>query len=283
MSARGCGCEGALAAAAMQRLIGFLAMLLLAAAAEARPARVVSINPCVDAVLLEVADAGQIAAISHYSQDPRATSVALAVARRFAATSGTAEEVVALRPDLVLAGAHVAPATVAALARLKVPVRTFGVPMSLAEARAQVRAIAGAVGQPARGAALVARIDAAVAAARRPGPPVSALIWQAGGLVPGEGTLADALMQAAGLRNASRDYGLKNWDVLPLEYLVADPPQLLLSDARGGAGDRTMRHPVLDRLGARMGRAPFEARLLSCAGPVIIPALARLSAARDGL
>jgi iron complex transport system substrate-binding protein len=253
----------------------------------ARPARVVSINPCVDAVLLEVADAGQIAAISHYSQDPRATSVALGVARRFVATSGTAEEVVALRPDLVLAGAHVAPATVAALGRLKVPVLSFGVPISLAEAREQVRAIAGAVGQPARGAALVARIDAAVVAAHRPGPPVSALIWQAGGLVPGEGTLADALMQAAGLRNASRRYGLKNWDVLPLEYLVADPPRLLLSDAGAaagaGAGDRMMRHPVLDRLGAKMVRAPFDVRLLSCAGPVIIPALARLSAARDGL
>jgi iron complex transport system substrate-binding protein len=160
-------------------------------------------------------------------------------------------------------------------------VLTFGVPISLGEAREQVRAIAGAVGQPTRGAALVARIDAAVVAAHRPGPPVPALIWQAGGLVPGEGTLADALMQAAGLRNASRDYRLRNWDVLPLEYLVADPPRLLLSDK--AAGDRMMRHPVLDRLGAKMVRAPFEARLLSCAGPAIIPALARLSAARDGL
>ena len=52
--------------------------------------RVVSINPCVDAVLREVADPAQILAISDYSQDPRVTSVPLDWARRFTATSGTA-------------------------------------------------------------------------------------------------------------------------------------------------------------------------------------------------
>ena len=69
--------------------------------------RIVSINPCVDAILMHVADAGQIAAISHYSKDPRATSIPMAQAARFAATSGTAEEVVALAPDLVTEFAEV--------------------------------------------------------------------------------------------------------------------------------------------------------------------------------
>lgn len=253
----------------------------LAAAVKARPVRIVSVNPCIDAVLMQVANPEQIVGISHYSQDARATSIPLAQAKQFRATSGTAEEVVALRPDLVLAGAHVAPATVAALARLGVPLRTFPVPASLAEARAQALAIADAAGQPARGAALAARIDAAVAEARRPGPTVSALIWQGGGLVPGSDTLADDLLRTAGFRNASVDYGLKRWDVLPLEHLAARPPRVLFSD--GGADNRMASHPVLTHLGGRMTRAAFPERLLSCAGPSIIPALARLSAVRDGL
>ncbi len=250
-------------------------------AAGARPAHIVSINPCIDAVLVEVADAAQIAAVSHYSHDAHATSIPLATARRFRATSGTAEEVVALRPDLVLAGAHVAPSTIAALARLHVPVRLFPVPASLAQARAQVLAIADAAGQQRRGAALVARMDAAVAAARRRGPPVSALIWQGGGLVPGAGTLADDLLHTAGFRNASAAYGLQQWDVLPLEYLVARPPRVLFSAS--GADDRMTGHPVLARLAGQTRRAAFPERLLSCAGPGIIPALAQLSAARDRL
>ena len=94
----------------------------LAAAPVSIPARVVSVNPCVDAILVEVADARQIAGISHYSQDPRSTSMAVATARRFTATAGTAEEIVALAPDLLLSGSHVAPATANALRRMGVPI-----------------------------------------------------------------------------------------------------------------------------------------------------------------
>lgn len=251
----------------------------------AQPRRIVSINPCVDAVLVEVADPQQILAVSHYSQDARATSIPLATARRFAATSGTAEEVVALRPDIVLAGAHVSPSTLAALKRLKVPVQTFTVPESVAESVAQVRAIAAAAGHPERGETLVRRIEAAIARARRiaaqEGASVPALIWQGSGLVPGENTLADELLRTAGFRNMSAAYGLKRWDVLPLEHLAARPPRVLLSDRT--AGDRMTGHRVLRPLDGRILRAQFDERLLSCAGPVIVRALGRLSVVRASL
>jgi iron complex transport system substrate-binding protein len=270
---------------ALAYALGLALAQLIATPLSAAPRRIVSINPCIDAVLMEVAEPGQILAISHYSQDARSTSIPLTIARRFAATSGTAEEVVALRPDIVLAGAHVSPSTIAALQRLKVPVQTFKVPESVAESIAQVRAIAAAAGQPARGEALVRRIEQAVAraqaAARKRGAAVPALIWQGSGLVPGENTLADELLRLAGFRNMSAAYGLKRWDVLPLEHLAARPPRVLLSDS--GTGDRMTGHRVLRRLDRRMLRAQFDERLLSCAGPVIIRALDRLSKVRASL
>lgn len=274
-------------------MIGWRALMVFCAAfavaggepLAAQPRRIVSINPCVDAVLVEVADPQQILAVSHYSQDARATSIPLATARRFAATSGTAEEVVALRPDIVLAGAHVSPSTLAALKRLKVPVQTFSVPESVADSVAQVRAIAAAAGHPERGETLVRRIEAAVARARRvaaqEGAPVPALIWQGSGLVPGENTLADELLRTAGFRNMSAAYGLKRWDVLPLEHLAARPPRVLLSDRT--AGNRMTGHRVLRRFDGRIMRAQFDERLLSCAGPVIVRALDRLAAVRASL
>ncbi len=271
-----------------RRALMVMCMALVLAGGQpssAQPRRIVSINPCVDAVLVEVADPQQILAVSHYSQDARATSIPLATARRFAATSGTAEEVVALRPDIVLAGAHVSPSTLAALKRLKVPVQTFTVPESVAGSITQVRAIAAAAGHPERGEALVRRIEAAVARARRvaaqEGAAVPALIWQGSGLVPGENTLADELLRIAGFRNMSAAYGLKRWDVLPLEYLAARPPRVLLSD--GTAGDRMTGHRVLRRFDGRIMRAQFDERLLSCAGPVIVRALDRLAAVRASL
>ncbi|MDB5686221.1 MAG: transporter substrate-binding protein, partial [Rhizorhabdus sp.] len=151
--------------------------------------RIVSINPCVDAVLVRLAEPAQILGISHYSQDARATSIPLSVARHFRATSGTAEEVVALAPDMVMAGEHVAPSTIHMLQRLNIPLVKFGVPSSIAESEEQVRSIARIVGQPARGEHMVAAIEAAVEAARPTRPSaIPALIWQSGGLVPGSGT-----------------------------------------------------------------------------------------------
>lgn len=250
---------------------------------EALP-RVVSINPCVDAVLMQVAEPAQIAAISHYSQDPRATSIPLDQARRFAVTSGTAEEVVALAPDIVIAGSHVAPSTISALHRMNIPLIQIGVPESIDESNAQVRTIAAAIRQPARGEALVARIDDAVraASASRAAPP-GALIWQGGGLVPGDGTLASELLRVTGFRNLSADYGLKQWDVLPLEYMVAKPPQVLLSVGAHDRSDRMLGHPVLAGLKHQIAVRRYPERLLHCGGPTIIDAVGHLAQIRRTL
>lgn len=269
----------------MARAIGAAACLMTVSAAPVPvPAalRIVSINPCIDAILMRIADPAEIAGISHYSQDARASSIPLDVARRFHATSGTAEEVVALRPDLVLSGPHVAPSTIAALKRMKIRLVQYPVPDSVDESVAQVREMAAAIGHADRGA----RLAGAITAAARPvaGAKVPALIWQGGGLVPGAGTLSDDLLARSGFRNMSAAYGLKKWDVLPLEYLVARPPRVLLSvGAAEAGGDRLARHPAVRRLGERITVAPYPARLMNCGGPTIVAAMARLRTVREGL
>jgi iron complex transport system substrate-binding protein len=246
--------------------------------------RIVSINPCVDAVLMAIADPAQIAGISHYSQDPRATSVPLAWAKQFPATSGTAEEVVALAPDLVIAGGHVAPSTIAALQRMKIPLVQIAVPDSLAKNVAQIRTIAKAAHRPTEGDALIGRIEDAVRAARPlDTKAVPALIWQGGGLVPGTGTLASELLAVTGFHNLSADYGLKRWDVLPLEPLVARPPQVLLSVGGIGGNDRMLNHPVLNDLKETIAVRPYPERLLHCGGPTIVDAVDHLARIRQSL
>jgi iron complex transport system substrate-binding protein len=257
-------------------------LALMASPASAAGPRLVSTNPCVDAILWKVADPDQIVAISQYSQAAGATSVPLAWARRFRATSGTAEEVAALGPALVLAGAHTAPATAAALARLHLPLAEFGVPATVAESETQVRDIARLAGHPERGAALASQMERALATARpSDGRPVPALIWEGEGLVPGAGTLPDDLLTRTGFVNLSAAYGLKQWDVLPLEYLVARPPRVLFSAAAGeGDADRMTRHPALARLRRFTHIEPFPERLLRCGGPTVVDAARRLGEAR---
>lgn len=259
--------------------------VMLAGAAPYRPC-VVSLNPCLDAIVVRVANRGQIAALSHYSRDPGQSSIT-AIARTLPITYETAEEVVALRPDLVLASAHSSPATRAALTRLGIASEVFGVPDTVAASFGQVRRIAALVGHPDRGEVLVEAIQAALAAAAPPAgfAPIPALVFQPEGLVAGEGTLVDDMLRRTGFANTARRYGLGKWDTVPLEKLLADPPRVLLS-ARIGAGEATwaerfVRRPALAGLQARVVQADFPQRLLYCGGPTLIDTAAALVAARD--
>lgn len=248
------------------------------------PERIVSINPCVDALLMKLADARQIAAISHYSHDERATSIPLDQALRFKATSGTAEEILAMKPDLVVASSIVPLATKQALNRLNIPLIQLTIPQSIAESKAQITRLSTILGNASRGQRLNETIDRTLASSRAKNiTPIPALIWRSGGLVPGAGTLPDEIMRHTGFRNVSSSYGLKQWDILSLEKLVASPPRVIFSNPRGTNkyhGDRMLSHPVLDRLSDRIAIVDYPSRLLNCAGPTLIEALETMSRAR---
>ncbi|MFK0299527.1 ABC transporter substrate-binding protein [Brevundimonas sp. NPDC090276] len=255
------------------------------AAAKLAPRRVVSLNACLDAILVHVADRGQIAALSHYAREPVGSTIS-EVARTLPFTWETAEEVIALRPDLVLTSRHSALATRNALGRMNITTELFAVPDSVAASLDQVREVARLVGRPARGEALIARIEAALAAAAPPpgSRPLKALIYQPNGFAAGRGTLMDEMMTRAGFQNVAGRYGLGKWGNVPVERLLADPPQVLLSGtpAQGSRtwADRVMRHPALASLSGRMVQAQLEEKLLYCGGPVLIQTAAALAEAR---
>jgi iron complex transport system substrate-binding protein len=72
---------------------------------EIAPDRIVSNNPCVDAILAEVSDPAQIGAVSAWSHDPAGALAPLALARRYPAIGAGAEAVILAKPCLALVGA----------------------------------------------------------------------------------------------------------------------------------------------------------------------------------
>ncbi|PIC00248.1 ABC transporter substrate-binding protein [Caulobacter sp. X] len=268
-----------------RNVVGGALALGAATPAVAGPRRIASLNACLDAMLVHLADRSQIAALSHYAREPRGSTVA-AQARTLPFTWETAEEIIALQPDLVLASQHSALATRNALKRLHVPVERFAVPKTVEESLGQVRRMARLIGRPERGEQLVARIRAAIVEATpRPGSRrLSALIYQPNGFAAGPHTLADEMMTLAGFDNVARRYGLKSWGNVPLELLLADPPEVLLvGEPAPGArswADRVMTHPALGALKGRMRQARFPERLLYCGGPVLIQSAQAMARAR---
>ncbi|GGB17394.1 cobalamin ABC transporter substrate-binding protein [Sphingomonas metalli] len=237
---------------------------------------IVSTNPCADAMLVRLLPPSRIAAISHYSQDEGATSISLAVARRFRATAGTAEEVLTLSPDLVVASSFTPVATREAFARAGLKTLYLDAPQTIEASRAQVRDLARAVGATAAGERMVARIDRTLAATRAPAGP-SALLYIAGDLATGSGTLLDAMMTHVGFRNAAARYGLSFTGRLPAEQIVGAPPAVVI--APGGGRAAMLRRRLLP--GVPEARLPRS--LVNCGGPVMVPALRRLAAIRQGM
>jgi len=256
-------------------LAGAAVATCLTAEARADTLRVASLNPCLDAILVHVADRAQIAALSHFAREPQTSTIA-DIARTLPFTYESAEEIIAVHPNLVLASGHSGLATQQALARLNIEVATFGVPNTIDESLAQIEGISARIDRAERGRALVARIRDAIADAQRSAarPPIKALVFQPRGLVAGEGTLTNELMNRVGFDNVAARYGIRQWGNVPLELLLEDPPELLLSGSVSpGApiwAERIVSHPALARIAPLMRRAEFPQACLYCGGPVLL-------------
>lgn len=245
--------------------------------------RIVSLNPCSDAILAEIAP-DKLVAVSQYSHDSSAGSMPVEEARRWPATGGSVEDILAADADMVVASSFLPPATRSALGELGIPVVTLGIATDVDASMAQVRELADAVGEAEAGNALVGRIEAALAeASPAPGDPQPAtILWQPGGIVAGEGALVVDLMRRLGFHPAAAARGLGQGDQLPLEAVLVDPPELLLhAGPRGDEKSRTLNHPVLRKLPA--ARAELSPRLYYCGGPSLIRAAERLAAIRERL
>jgi iron complex transport system substrate-binding protein len=96
--------------------------------------------------------------------------------------------------------------------------------------------------------------------------------------------MLDEMLTRTGFSNVGARYGVSDWGNVSLERVIADPPQILLSDkpATGGMSwaERVISHPALAGIGGRMKRALFPERLMYCGGPVLIDTAAALAAAR---
>jgi len=193
-------------------LATLLAAAWLAPTAQAEeshhhPMRIVSLNMCVDSIVIELVSHDRIMALSHYARDPQRSTIA-DKARHLPITYETAEEVVALRPDLVLTSRHSAIATRNALKRVGIRFELFDVPDTIEESLEQVRTVARLLDAEREGEVIIARIQAALDAARLPPgeAPLTAAIYQPGGLSAGANTVVGELMELTGLQNiAARD------------------------------------------------------------------------------
>ena len=259
-------------------LAAFCALSLTGAAPVPRK-RIVSLNTCADQYVLALADPAQIAALSPYGHDPE-LSAAVGKARAFRTLKRPSEEVLALRPDLLIgfpSGDSVVGAPPGRWRTLALASAD-----SYAMILAQIRQVAAAVGHPERGEAMIARMDRALAALPRPKHRGVAAYYQRRGYMTGTGTLVDDLMRRVGLVNLAARLGKPALSQLSLEEMIAARPDWLIVEAGSekvvDQGTEMLHHPILRAI----PRIRVPQAWTVCGGPAYVDAARSITAQLDG-
>ena len=211
--------------------------------APARPVRIVSLDYCADQYALKIAGRGRILAVSPHAERPE--SYMGHAARGIRKVQPRAEEVLALKPDLVIRSYGGGPGAAEFFRRAGVPVLQLGYAEDIAGVRAGLVEVAKGLGEAERGQALAEGMDRRLAAVRRAPGNREAMYMTSGGVTTGPGSMVDELIRAAGHRNFQREPG---WHPIPLERLVYQQPDLVAASFYGPGAllDRwsAARHPL---------------------------------------
>jgi iron complex transport system substrate-binding protein len=262
----------------------WLCVALLASPAFAKPQRVVSLNLCADELALRLADPGVVKSVTWLSQDPRSANTA-AMAAALPANDGHAEEALAYDPDLVLVGPFADPASIALLKEVGAPVVEVGAPQTLDGVRRQIRDLAATLGEPRRGEALIADMEARLASvAVDPSQPrLKAVVLRPNGFTVGPGSLVDEILTRAGLDNLAARLDIAADQQVPLEVVALLGADVLILDrdeqSAPSLADAALDHPAIAALARRMTIVSLPSRLWTCGGPEIVEAVERLAAA----
>jgi iron complex transport system substrate-binding protein len=247
---------------------GFASLSVISAAAM----RVASLDLCADEYLLMLARPTEIASVSRVSHD-RFDSPLWRAARRHRANQGNVESLLPVRPSIMLAmGGGNASSAIAR--RLRWKVLSLPYPTTIADVEANMIRVAATLGDPARADPWRRRL----AVLRHSLPPARAAIFLSsnGDTLPAT-SLGAEWMRLGGYRQRAVPGGRVTLETLALH----PPPYLLLSNYRQGQesiGQRWLRHPLVER--AKSQRRITDGRPWTCGGPLMVPEIERLRAAR---
>lgn len=245
---------------------------LIASPATAAPQRVASLNLCTDELALLLAAPGQLASVTFLGADAQETPLA-ARAKGLHRNSGRMESVAELAPDLVLTGGGANRYAAEMARRLGTRVVDVPPPIDIDGIKRNIRTVAAALGQEARGEAVVARLEAQL------GPvPVrqrAAILLSGGGYTVRADSLAAQLARHAGL--AQQRYPSER---VPLERLIADPPQVIVVTryraSQASLHQMWLAHPALKRLPQSTEIVEVDGRSWTCLGPLVAGEIAKL-------
>ncbi len=239
--------------------------------------RIVSLDYCADQYVLRLVERRRILAVS---PDAAAEfSYMRGAAEGIRQVRPTAEDVLMLRPDLVVRSYGGGANAAATFARAGVPVLQLGSADDLPGIRQVMVDAAAGLGAMAEGRALADDFDRRLASIRADAGGRTVLYVTPGGVTAGSGTMIESLFATAGLRNFQTSPG---WASLPLERLAYEEPDVVAAaffDTRWNRADpwSAAGHPVLRTALKGRPTAALAGAWTACGGWYLLDAVEALA------
>jgi iron complex transport system substrate-binding protein len=231
-------------------------------------------NVCTDELLVPLADREQIVGLSRFSVMARTGK-----AEPFPTLSGGAEDLLVLRPDVIVASLFDKRSTRELLKAKGLHLVEFPLPRNIDEVKAQIREMGEITRHPDRAAAEIARLDAALARARQAVGDKHYRVLQLSrrGWVDGSSSFIGSLLTETGLVNTAGELGFTSGGFASLEAIVNVKPDLLVVSQAGGIardeGHAFLLHPALERFYPPEKRIVIPEALTECGSMMLADAL----------
>jgi len=233
---------------------------------SARPMRIVSLDFCADQYVLKMVEPERILAVSPDAAAPFSYMRESAAGVRSVRSS--AEDVMILKPDLVVRSYGGGPNAAAFFEKAGVPVLNVGWAGDVQGIKRVTSDMAKGLGAPERGADIVADMDARLAALKTQPQNNKVLYMTPSGTTTGTGSLVHEMLEIAGLENFQTEPG---WRTLPLERLAYERPDMVAAaffDTNKLEKDAwsAMRHPVARAQIKDLPTVALNGSWMSCGG-----------------
>lgn len=242
-----------------------------------KPMRIVSLDFCSDQFLLKLVDREQILAVS-----PDATASFSYMRDRaigIPTVRPTAEDVLLLKPDLIVRSYGGGPNASKFFQQAGVPVLSVGWAADINGIKRVVLDMATKLRVPEGGAMIIADIDARLSSLKSTARSRTALYMTPTGVTSGSGSLIHEMLGAAGLENFQKQPG---WRSLPLERLAYEQPDLIAaaffeSPENNKDAWSAMAHPVARKQMRSLPTVRLQGAWTSCGGWFLMDAIEALA------
>jgi len=239
-------------------------------AARAALPGVASINLCTDQLVLSIAEPSQIRSLSWLSAHPEESMLAEAAAR-YPLNYGSAEELLTIDPDVIIAGTETSPYTREQMRRLGATVVEIEAANSIDDIARNLTLVGTAIDREAAADAVIAAMAARLRSLQPADaePLHRAIVVRPGGFTVSRGTLGYELLTLAGLDNSIA--GLDRWGSLSLETLITTQPEYVVlthyRDDQPSLENAFLAHPALTSVTAGWRTLDIHARYFACGIP----------------